>query len=220
VAKLYFRYGAMNSGKSTALLQAAHNYEERGQQVVLLKPRIDTKGNDQIVSRLGVSRTVDVRVEPGDNLVAVVAQWIDQLQSKNSQPLSCVLVDEAQFLTPQQVDDLFIVAVQVNIPVIAYGIRTDFQTVAFPGSRRLLEIAHSVEELKTICRCGKKAVFNARTIDGRFVFDGAQVAIDGVDVGYESLCGECYLRESGGRLASSHHSTSDGTQWEPDPDFS
>ncbi len=220
MAKLYFRYGAMNSGKSTALLQAAHNYEERGQQVVLLKPRIDTKGNDQIVSRLGVSRTVDVRVEPGDNLVAVVAQWIDQLQSKNSQPLSCVLVDEAQFLTPQQVDDLFIVAVQVNIPVIAYGIRTDFQTVAFPGSRRLLEIAHSVEELKTICRCGKKAVFNARTIDGRFVFDGAQVAIDGVDVGYESLCGECYLRESGGRLASSHHSTSDGTQWEPDPDFS
>lgn len=220
MAKLYFRYGAMNSGKSTALLQAAHNYEERGQQVVLLKPRIDTKGNDQIVSRLGVSRTVDVRVEPGDNLVAVVAQWIDQLQSKNSQPLSCVLVDEAQFLTPQQVDDLFIVAVQVNIPVIAYGIRTDFQTVAFPGSRRLLEIAHSVEELKTICRCGKKAVFNARTIDGRFVFDGAQVAIDGVDVGYESLCGECYLRESGGRLASNHHSTSDGTQWEPDPDFS
>lgn len=220
MAKLYFRYGAMNSGKSTALLQAAHNYEERGQQVVLLKPRIDTKGNDQIVSRLGVSRTVDVRVEPGDNLVAVVAEWIDKLQATTSKPLSCVLVDEAQFLTPQQVDDLFIVAVQVNIPVIAYGIRTDFQTVAFPGSRRLLEIAHSVEELKTICRCGKKAVFNARTANGRFVFDGAQVAIDGVDVGYESLCGECYLRESGGRLAGNYQGSSDTGQWEPDPDFS
>lgn len=220
MAKLYFRYGAMNSGKSTALLQAAHNYEERGQRVVLLKPRIDTKGNDQIVSRLGVSRTVDVRVEPTDNLVAVVASWIDSLQAQSSQPLACVLVDEAQFLTPQQVDDLFIVAVQVNIPVIAYGIRTDFQTVAFPGSRRLLEIAHSVEELKTICRCGRKAVFNARTVDGKFVFDGAQVAIDGVDVGYESLCGECYLRESGGKLGGTPGGVSESAELGPDPDFS
>ena len=86
--------------------------------------------------------------------------------------------------------------------MLAYGIRTDFQTAAFPGSRRLLEIAHTLEELKTICRCGRKAVFNARTIDGRFVFDGDQVAIDGVDVAYEALCGLCYLDESGDSLAS------------------
>lgn len=218
MAKLYFRYGAMNSGKSTALLQAAHNYEERGQRVVLLKPMIDTKGHDSIVSRLGVSRKVDLIVEPTDNVVQVVADYIDRLQSETGEPLACVLVDESQFLTPAQVDDLFVVAVQVNIPVLAYGIRTDFQTVAFPGSRRLLEIAHSVEELKTICRCGRKAVFNARLVDGVFVFDGDQVAIDGVDVTYESLCGECYLGESGGRLAAKHHAKPADPPG-PHPDF-
>ena len=220
MAKLYFRYGAMNSGKSTALLQAAHNYEERGQHVVLLKPRVDTKGNDQIVSRLGVARTVDVMVEPGDNMVGIVAEYIDRLQAEKSAPLACVLVDEAQFLTPHQVDDLFVVAVQVNVPVIAYGIRTDFQTVAFPGSRRLLEIAHSLEELKTICRCGRKALFNARLVNGVFIFDGDQVAIDGVDVSYESLCGECYLRESGGRLSSNLAEAPAPDQFPgPHPDF-
>lgn len=220
VAKLYFRYGAMNSGKSTALLQAAHNYEERGQRVVLLKPRIDTKGEATIVSRLGVSRPVDVIVEPEDNLVQVVAAHIDRLQADTAERLSCVLVDEAQFLSPAQVEDLFVVAVQVGVPVLAYGIRTDFQTVAFPGSRRLLEISHSVEELKTICRCGKKAIFNARTADGDFIFDGDQVAIDGVDVGYESLCGQCYLQESGGRLASAHQRPLDPQLPGPDSDFS
>ena len=219
MAKLYFRYGAMNSGKSTALLQAAHNYEERGQRVVLLKPRIDTKGHDSIVSRLGVSRQVDIVIDPADNVVQVVAEYIDSLQADTGEPLACVLVDESQFLTPAQVDDLFVVAVQVNIPVLAYGIRTDFQTVAFPGSRRLLEIAHSVEELKTICRCGKKAVFNARLADGVFIFDGDQVAIDGVDVTYESLCGECYLGESGGRLAAKHHAKEMDPPG-PHPDFS
>ena len=126
MAKLYFRYGAMNSGKSTALLQAAHNYEERGQRVVLLKPMIDTKGHDSIVSRLGVSRKVDLIVEPAENVVRVVADYIDRLQAETGEPLACVLVDESQFLTPAQVDDLFVVAVQVNIPVLAYGIRTTF----------------------------------------------------------------------------------------------
>ena len=198
MAKLYFRFGAMNSGKSTALLQAAHNYEERGQRVLLLKPRIDTKGKDTIVSRLGVDRPVDVMVEPDDDLVDVVRNRMAQIDADSGEPLACVLVDESQFLTPAQVDQLFVVAVEMNVPVLAYGIRTDFQTVAFPGSRRLLDIAHSLEELKTICRCGRKAIFNARTVDGRFIFDGDQVAIDGVDVSYESLCGECYLAESGG----------------------
>jgi thymidine kinase len=202
MGKLYFRYGAMNSGKSTALLQAAHNYEERGQRVLLLKPRIDTKGDATIVSRLGVTRTVDVMVEPHDNLMTIVDHHAGP--DTAGTPLSCVLVDESQFLTPAQVDDLFVVAVDRGIPVLAYGIRTDFQTIAFPGSRRLLDIAHSLEELKTICRCGRKAVFNARKQDETFVFDGAQVAIDGVDVSYESLCGECYLAESGGRLASGY----------------
>ncbi len=220
MAKLYFRYGAMNSGKSTALLQAAHNYEERGQKVLLLKPRVDTKGMDQIVSRLGVARSVDVMVEPSDNMVAIVAEQIDRIQAEHSATLSCVLVDEAQFLTPHQVDDLFVVAVQIDVPVLAYGIRTDFQTVAFPGSRRLLEISHSLEELKTICRCGRKALFNGRRMDGVFIFDGDQVAIDGVDVSYESLCGECYLAESGGRLAGIHRAPESSDLPGPHPDFS
>jgi thymidine kinase len=198
VAKLYFRYGAMNSGKSTGLLQAAYNYEERGQQVLLAKPAIDTKGADQIESRLGVSRTVDFLLERDDDARAAFAAVAGE------RPIACLLVDEAQFLTPGQVDDLLRIAVLDDIPVLAYGIRTDFRTEAFPGSRRLLELAHTLEELKTICRCGRKAIFNARLVDGRFVFDGAQVAIDeGATTGtvtYESMCAVCYLRESGGRL--------------------
>ncbi len=216
MAKLYFRYGAMNSGKSTALLQAAYNYEERGQAVFLVKPAIDTKGAESIESRLGMTRAVDVLLAPDDEARAVIAdarrRRIDEVASslvpEQLSDIACVLVDEAQFLTPAQIDDLFRIAVLDGIPVIAYGLRTDFRTEAFPGARRLLEIAHSLEELKTICRCGRKAVFNGRVIGGRFVFDGDQVAIDAATadvrdehfVTYESLCGNCYLEESGGVL--------------------
>jgi thymidine kinase len=115
--------------------------------------------------------------------------------------ISCLFVDEAQFLSEVQVDDLIKIVLLDNIPVIAYGIRTDFLTVAFPGSRRLLEIAHTIEELKTICRCGRKAMFSARKNGNQFVFDGQQVAIEGISASYESLCGNCYLQESGGVLA-------------------
>ncbi len=205
MSKLYFRYGAMNSGKSTALLQAAFNYEERGQRVLLAKPRIDTKGDASIVSRLGVTRDADFTIEPDDDLrqrFAVERERAADAPGASASPVACLLIDEAQFLTPAQVDDLLRIAVLDDVPVLAYGIRTDFQTVAFPGSRRLLEIAHSLEELKTICRCGRKAVFNGRRINEQFIFDGDQVAIDGVDVHYESLCAVCYLDESGGRLAA------------------
>ncbi|GAA2088035.1 MULTISPECIES: thymidine kinase [Brevibacterium] len=208
MAKLYFRYGAMNSGKSTALLQAAFNYEERAQRVLLAKPRVDTKGDDRILSRLGVARTVDFLIDHD----ARVETLFDDAASRTDhtalietledpgQPVSCLLIDEAQFLTPEQVDGLMRIAVDRDVPVMAYGIRTDFRTHAFPGSGRLLEIAHTLEELKTICRCGRKAMFNGRRLGGQFVFDGDQVAIDGMDVTYESLCPTCYLRESGGRL--------------------
>ncbi len=125
-------------------------------------------------------------------------------------------------------DDLLRIAILEDVPVLAYGIRTDFQTVAFPGSRRLLEIAHSLEELKTICRCGRKAMFNARLVDGVFVFDGDQVAIDtstgrsaGQVIGYESLCGACYLDESGGILNNGWRPKVDFSYTGgPDPDFS
>jgi len=200
MAKLYFRYGAMNSGKSTSMLQAAYNYEERGHRVLLAKPSIDTKGDMGILSRLGVARRVDFLLTPDADALALFRAHRAQAMADSGLNVSSLLVDEAQFLTETQVDDLLRIAILENVPVLAYGIRTDFQTVAFPGSRRLLEVAHSLEELKTICRCGRKAVFNGRRIDGEFVFSGDQVAIDGAEVTYESLCGSCYLEESDGVL--------------------
>ena len=212
MAKLYFRYGAMNSGKSTGLLQTAYNYEERDQRVLLLKAVVDTKGEDSVVSRLGVSRRVDLLTDADDDLRALVHQQalsgarpvrdedgVPREAATLREVLDCVLIDEAQFLTALQVDQLMEIALIDDVPVLAYGIRTDVRTVSFPGSRRLLEIAHSLEELKTICRCGRKAIFNARKVGESFVFDGDQVAIDSGDVTYESLCGQCYLA-AGGRL--------------------
>ena len=226
MAKLYFRYGAMNSGKSTALLQAAYNYEERGQQVLLAKPAIDSKGEASIVSRLGVSRPVDFTIDAKDDVLAAFMRQRERVIRGTGSDVACLLIDEVQFLDEGQVDDLLRIAIDEDVPVLAYGIRTDFQTVAFPGSRRLLEIAHSLEELKTICRCGRKAIFNARTVDGQFVFDGDQVAIDEStgqqgDVGYQSLCGACYLEESGGVLNRGYRPKFDFSYRSgPDADFS
>jgi len=204
----------MNSGKSTALLQAAYNYEERGQHVLLAKPAIDTKDAAKVSSRLGVTRDVDFLVGPDDDIRGLFAEHRERVRhaedealvpeaGETSPDVACFLIDEAQFLTREQVDDLLRIVVLDGVPVLAYGIRTDFRTDAFPGSARLMELAHSLEELKTICRCGRKALFNARLVGGRFVFDGDQVAIDELSadrVTYESMCAECYLRESGGRL--------------------
>ncbi len=188
MAKLYFRYGAMNSGKSTALMQVAHNYEERGMRVLLLKPSVDTKGGEKLVSRLGVVRPVDLAVPPEMDIFKVIEEM-----SKKGAPLACVLTDESQFFTPEQAEQLFMVTVKLNIPVIAYGLRTDFSTKGFPGSTRLLELAHDIEEMKTICTCGKKATLNGRKINGEFVFEGDQVVIDqGGEVEYQSLCPQCY----------------------------
>lgn len=179
----------MNSGKTTALIQAAHNYEERGMRAVIIKPTVDTKGRQTVISRLGVSRSVDALLDPKDDVIAV----LDKLEK--TQPFQCVIVDEAQFIQPKQAEQLFWYAINRDIPVMAYGIRTDFQTAGFPGSIRLLELAHDIQELKTICRCGKKAILNGRKIDGVFVFAGDQVAIDGEhNIEYESLCGSCYQK--------------------------
>ena len=195
MSKLYFRHGAMNSGKSTALLQAAHNYEERDQHVLLAKPAIDVKGEKAITSRLGVDREVDFLITPNLNLRKEFADRVSEFKRTTGKDIACLLIDEAQFLTRDQVDQALEIAVLDGVPVLAYGIRTDFLTNGFPGSLRLLEIAHSLEELKTICRCGRKAMFNGRKLDGKFVFDGEQVAIDGVHVTYESLCPTCYFAE-------------------------
>lgn len=196
MAKLYFKYGAMNSGKSTALLQSAHNYEERGMRIVILKPMVDTKGADRVVSRLGVSRKVDYLVKSDDSISEIIENDIEK-----SGTLHCIFADECQFFTAKQAEELFWVATEKDIPVICYGLRTDFLTNGFAASSRILELAHSIEELKTICRCGKKAVFNARKVNGEFVFKGEQVAIDNENnVEYESLCPSCYLKEKTSRV--------------------
>ncbi len=191
MAKLYFRYGAMNSGKSTALMQVAHNYEEQGMRVLILKPQIDTKGGGELVSRLGVRRKADLLIQRDTNVFDAVADD----STSNSTPLACVLCDESQFFTPEQAEQLFMVTVDLNIPVICYGLRTDFSMQGFPGSTRLLELAHTVEEMKTICSCGRKATCNARKVGGQFVFEGEQVAIDMENnVEYVSMCPQCYFR--------------------------
>lgn len=187
--KLYYRYGAMNSGKTTGLLQAAYNYEERGQKVIIAKPTVDTK-DEKINSRLGITRKVDLHILPEDN----VLEKFKVIQQEVGEKIDCLIVDESQFLSRLQINHLFLIAVELNVPVLAYGIRTDFQGNAFPGSMRLLELAHSLEELKTICRCGQKALFNGRRLDGKYVHSGDQVSIDKGEVSYESLCGSCYLK--------------------------
>ena len=186
MAKLYFEYGAMNSGKSTSLMQVAHNYEEGNMKVLLLKPGVDTKAGKKISSRIGLEREVDFIVGPDVNLFT--------LFKEQAEPYNCVLVDEAQFLTPEQVDQLMEIVAVLNVPVMCFGLRADFRTQGFPGSIRLLEIAHELVELKTICRCGRKAIFNTRKVNGKFTFSGSQVAIDGEgEVTYESLCAHCYF---------------------------
>ncbi|MCQ1529399.1 thymidine kinase [Lutispora saccharofermentans] len=190
MSKLYFRYGAMNSGKSTNLLQVAHNYEERGMKAIIIKPMTDTKGGELLVSRLGVTRKADYLVRKDDNIYDIVEKWI-----KSNGELHCLLVDEVQFLKAYHIDQLFLIACQLDIPVICYGLRTDFRMEGFEGSTRLLLIAHSIEELKTICKCGKKAMLNGRKINGKFVFEGEQVAIENVgNVEYEALCPKCYFK--------------------------
>lgn len=191
MAKLYFRYGAMNSGKTTALLQVAYNYQERGMRVLILKPSVDTKGGDRLVSRLGTERKADYLVTACENVFDLVAQ-----EQRAHGKLACVLCDESQFFTPAQAEQLFLVTVDLNIPVICYGLRADFMLKGFPGATRLLELAHTIEEMKTICACGRKATCNGRKINGEFVFEGDQIAIDTVDqVQYESLCPQCWFRE-------------------------
>jgi len=188
MAKLYFRYGTMNCGKSTLLIQNSYNYEERGMKTVLIKPKIDTKGDDCLVSRTGLKKKVDELVKPNDDIY--------QLIKKKYSKYHCVLVDEAQFLKKEQVDQLMKVVVTLNIPVICYGLRVDFLTNGFEGSTRLLQIAHSIEEMKTICKCGKKAMFVIRKENGIPTFEGDQVAIDGKDnITYESVCPQCYEEE-------------------------
>ena len=184
MAKVYFRYAAMNAGKSTQLLQVRHNYHERHQRTLLLKPHLDNReGEDIIAPRIGnLSVRVDAVIRPGDRLRDLVERDVAR-----SGRLDCVLVDEAQFLSPEQVMQLCEIADFLDIPIMCYGLRADFRAQLFPGSGALMALADDIEELKTICWCGRKATINARIMDGHVLREGPQVLIGGNET-YTSLC--------------------------------
>ena len=188
MAKLFFKYAAMNSGKSIDLLRTAYNYEENGYKVLVAKPKIDTKGMNKIVTRIGLERKVDYLISEKDDVFKKL--------EKKLKGVNVIFIDEAQFLKKEQIDGFFRIAHILDIPVICYGLRNNFQMNAFEGSLRLFEIADELQELKTMCRCGKTARFNARKVNGVFTDKGDTVVIDGTDnVEYIPLCGDCYLKE-------------------------
>jgi thymidine kinase len=182
MAKLFFYYSAMNAGKSTVLLQSSYNYHERGLRTLLFTPAIDTRaGAGRIQSRIGLH--ADALSLPADEDIFAHVK-----AAHSAQPVACVLVDEAQFLTPRQVGQLADIVDTLDIPVLCYGLRTDFQAKLFPGSAALLGLADTLTELKTICHCGRKATMNLRVgPDGRAVKEGAQVEIGGNDR-YVAMC--------------------------------
>lgn len=183
MSSLYFKYGQMNSGKTTALIQAAYNYEERGMRVVIFKPAIDTRetAKPEAVSRIGLTHEA-ITVLPNSNIYQYT------VHANDARRIACIMVDEAQFLTRDQVDQLSDIVDMLDIPVMCYGLRTDFQGELFPGSHRLLAIADKLEEIKTICHCGRKATMVLRIDDeGKVSRKGEQVVIGGNDR-YVSVC--------------------------------
>ncbi len=186
MAKLYFRYSAMNAGKSTALIQVAYNYEENGRRVALYTAAIDHRfGIGVIASRIGPRREAKT--------YGATLDFFDEMSKMHG--ISCVLIDEAQFLTPDQVRQLHRGAHLLDIPVICYGIRSDFLGEPFPGSIYLLTLADSVEELKNVCSCGRKATMNPRfDRAGNRIRGGDQVVIEG-DVEYRPMCARCFYGE-------------------------
>ena len=182
MAKLYFYYSAMNAGKTTNLLQSRHNYAERGMNTLVIKPRIDSRsGENRVRSRIGLEAEA-VDVDPSINLLDLVQN------ASEGQPIHCVLVDEAQFLSADQVDQLTEVVDALNIPVLAYGLRTDFLGALFEGSRQLLALSDELREIKTICHCGRKATMVVRFDgEGQPMHSGDQIQIGGNET-YVSMC--------------------------------
>lgn len=192
MAKVYFYYAAMNAGKSTALLQANHNYLERGMRTMLFTTAIDDRdGANAIVSRIGI-RTDARTFAEGDDLLSIVGE------AQREESLDCVLIDEAQFLSKDQVFQLGRIADELNVPVLAFGLRTDFRGELFEGSKYLLAWGDDLKEIKTICHCGKKATMVARIdASGKPTKEGAQVEIGGNER-YVSLCRSCFRSGSVG----------------------
>ena len=191
MAKLYFKFGAMGCSKTAQALITKFNYEERNMKVLLLKPAIDDRdGANTVKSRIGLQEEA-VIVRENENIF--------EKYEKNYSDCNVIIVDECQFLTPAQVDSLADIVIEKNIPVLCFGLSTDFTTHLFPGSKRLFEIAESISEIKSVCTCGAKATVNAR-IDskGRIVTEGSQVLIGGND-SYVAMCRKCWLKRTANR---------------------
>ena len=185
MAKLYFNYGAMSAGKTIEVITTAYKYNSRGMKALVVKPSVDTKGGNLVTSRIGMSKKVDILLKPEDSLFKYL---------KNHNDITCLVIDEAQFLTEMQVLELVIITKDWNIPVICYGLKVDFQGKLFPGSDSLIRYVDSLQELVAVCSCGKKARFNARKVNGEYVFDGEQILI-GADETYDPLCETCFLNK-------------------------
>lgn len=184
MAKLYFKYGAMGSSKSAQALITKFNYEELGMKVWLIKPSVDTRDGAEIIkSRIGLEQRAQI-ILPEDDITEKFEEHSD---------LDVIIADECQFLTPEQIDQLRWLVDERGIPVLCFGLRTDFLTHLFPGSRRLFEVADSLTEIKTVCSCGHKATVNARIVNGRVVTEGAQVFLGGND-SYIAMCHRCWKR--------------------------
>ena len=191
MAKLYFRYGTMASGKSTELLQVVFNYKQQNKNVLLWKPKRDKKAEDKVVSRIGIEAKVD-RLLEWYELTEDLEKW----GKEDFTNVSCLIIDEAQFLTKEQVQYLWKFSKEKDIPVMCYGLRNNFKGEPFEASALLMAIADDIKELKTICsHCDRKATMNARIVAGQYVRDGEETVIDGEKLltKYEPLCGKCYL---------------------------
>ena len=186
MAKLYFKYGAMGSSKTAQALITKYNYEENDMNVWLMKPGTDTRdGMNVVKSRIGLRSEAQV-ISPEMDVYAIY-------QAEHKDKVDAIIVDECQFFTIEQINQLRAIVDDFNVPVMCFGLRTDFQTKLFPGSLRLMEVADTIQEVKTICDCGAKATVNARISDGYIVTEGAQVFLGGNDA-YIAMCHRCYVR--------------------------
>ena len=185
-AKLYFRYGVMGAGKTRDLQKNYYSYKEDGKEVIIMKPMIDSKGDDQVIARDNHSNKVDFLIKKEDNIYMLIAEYLLEHN------LDYILVDEAQFLDPKQIEELSNIVDYLEIPVICYGIRTDFLNKLFPGGEELFAIADVREEIYKTCSCGRPSICNIRfDKDDMPVFSGSQVAIDGEGFTYKSMCRRC-----------------------------
>ena len=211
MAKLFFRYGAMGCGKTMQLLQVAFNYEERGHKICVIKPVTDTKNDTKLLTRIGPERQTDFCTQPTTDIY--------QRVKNDYADVSCVLVDEAQFLTAGQVDQLLRITTDLDIPVMAYGLRLNFRLddKGFEGATRLLQLAHEIDEIKTICDCGHRATLNLRFINDELVTDGPDILIDDgkTEITYRALCPKCYFKHLEKSTAGKRSSATSATSTTP-----